>query len=163
MHGVKTTFRWYHGLFLAWVFLATIMFLWPRPEPGLGDEPKHLCEELTDGAYGYFGFGVDTDFIRFDRERMLLSDSRTGFQATDVELLRLCKRCESEIIDSDGGFVVVKLCDVVFVVGRDFRILSIMDPEVFEASGEQFLAEIRTELSVSSVSVPPIRSPVSSR
>jgi hypothetical protein len=146
---MREKLRWYHGLFGIWVLVAVTLFLWPRPEPTLEDEPQHLCSELRYGGYGYFEFGVDTRNIHFDRQKMTLTDSRTGFCASDFQLLALCRRCECRTIDEDAALAVVQLCDVVFVVGRDFRILSIMSTGAFEARGTQILSDIRTSIGAS--------------
>lgn len=133
--------RWYHWLFFLWVLSVSALFvsnLLKEPVPlRASDIPREVfCAQLLRGGYGVFETEVDTGNISIDGDLELVTDTGTGFTGGVYELLEVCRKCETEVLPSSGSRTIVSLCDVVFVVSDNHKIVEIWTLDDYQHGGE---------------------------
>jgi len=140
-------------LLLAWAVLVVILFLWPRPKRTVRDAATAFCGDAGDRAFVAMRNEVDGRWISIQRLPPgqalaidVVTDRRTGFRMSVDELIELGKNCPPDVKPQEGGLLLERLCDVVFVVSPDWKIRAIMDEATWKSRGAEIVAEIRKEL-----------------
>ncbi len=151
---------WQAWLFLVWLCVVGVLMLRPRPGSTIKEYAKVFCSNVGDAAFPGMQQEVDPRWIRVDGdEDGYVTDRRTGFRGSMDKILNLAKCCETEATHLEGGIVVERLCDVVFLVSPDWKIRAIMSEKTWKEKGQEILREIRGELGDLSVPVSPAKTP----
>jgi len=89
------------------------------------DIPLHICQMLRYRLGMGFDETVESRWIFHDRNNWSVIDSHSGFAISDQALVSLGKRCNPRLQCSVDRGIVVALCNVFFVIDKDWVVLEI--------------------------------------
>jgi hypothetical protein len=84
--------------------------------------PAKICGLLAEDRLSSATLLINQDYIVVDQTAEQVTDKRTGFRCSFLELIRLRRNCSESTTAQKELWSAIRLCDTVFVVGADTRV-----------------------------------------